>query len=86
MLGVYGAESDGNAFEVMWILPREAWGDDEHAVVIERLDLDREIASWSGVHTAWELPEGAEPTGQAAERHDALRGSTSLRAASRGGD
>jgi hypothetical protein len=67
------------------MLPREAWGDDEHAAVIERRDLDREIARWSGVRTAWELPEDAEPTGRAAERHDALRGSTSLRAASRGG-
>jgi hypothetical protein len=70
----------------MWTLPREAWGDDEHAAVIERLDLDREIASWSGVRTASELPEDAEPTGRAAARHDALRGSTFLRAASHGGD
>ena len=45
------------------MLPREAWGDDENAAVIERLDLEREIARWSGVRTAWELPEGAEPTG-----------------------
>jgi hypothetical protein len=84
MLGVCGADPGGNAFEVIWMLPREAWGDDEHVAVIERLDL--EIARWSGVRTAWELPQGAEPTGRAAERHDALRGSTSLRAASRGGD
>ena len=53
-LSVYGADPDGNEFEVM--LPRGAWGDYEHATVIERLDLESEIARWSGVRTAWELP------------------------------
>jgi hypothetical protein len=68
------------------MLHREAWGVDEHVAVIERFDLDREIARWSGVRTAWELPEGAEPTGRATERHDVLRDSTFPRAASRGCD
>jgi catechol-2,3-dioxygenase len=57
-LSVYGADPDGNEFEVMWMLPRDAWGQFENAAVIERLDLDAEIARWSGVRTAWELPEG----------------------------
>jgi len=61
-LSVYGADPDGNEFEVMWMLPRSAWGDFEHAAVIERLDLDAEVARWSGVRTAWELPEGAVAT------------------------
>ena len=68
------------------MLPREAWGDHENSAVIERLDLDREIARWTGVRSARELPEGAEPTDRSAERHDALRGSTSLRAVRREGD
>jgi catechol-2,3-dioxygenase len=55
-LSVYGADPDGNEFEIMWMLPREAWGAYENAAPIERLDLDAEIARWSGVRTAWELP------------------------------
>jgi catechol-2,3-dioxygenase len=49
---LYGADPDGNEFEIMWMLPREAWGDYEHAAPIERLDLDAEIERWSGVRTA----------------------------------
>jgi catechol-2,3-dioxygenase len=58
-LSVYGADPDGNEFEVMWMLPREEWGAYEHQAPIERLDLDAEIARWSGVRTGWELPDDA---------------------------
>jgi catechol-2,3-dioxygenase len=56
-LSVYGADPDGNEFEVMWMLPREEWGAYEHQAPVERLDLDAEIARWSGVRTAWQLPD-----------------------------
>jgi catechol-2,3-dioxygenase len=49
---LYGADPDGNEFEVMWMLPREAWGEYESAATVERLDLDAEVARWSGVRTA----------------------------------
>ncbi len=49
---IYGADPDGNEFEVMWMLPREQWGAYEHAAPIDRLDLDAEIERWSGVRTA----------------------------------
>ncbi len=52
---LYGADPDGNEFEIMWMLPREAWGEFENAAPIERLDLDAEVARWSGVRTAAEL-------------------------------
>jgi catechol-2,3-dioxygenase len=58
-LSIYGADPDGNEFEIMWMLPREQWGAYANAAPIERLDLDAEIATWSGVHTAWQLPDGA---------------------------
>ena len=58
-LSVYGADPDGNEFEIMWMLPRQAWGADEHQATVERLDLDAEIARWSGVPTGWELPDDA---------------------------
>lgn len=54
-LSVYGADPDGNEFELMWMLPRDAWGDDEHAAPVERLDLEAEVDRWSGVHTAGSL-------------------------------
>jgi len=52
---VYGVDPDGNEFEVMWMLPREAWGEFETAAPVDRLDLDAEIARWSGIGTSTEL-------------------------------
>lgn len=43
---LYGRDPDGNEFEVMWSVPREAWGDYEHEATILPLDLDAEIARW----------------------------------------
>lgn len=51
-LSLYGRDPDGNEFEVMWMLPRDAWGEYENRAVIERLDLDAEIERWSGTVTA----------------------------------
>jgi catechol-2,3-dioxygenase len=52
---VYGADPDGNEFEIMWMLPRQAWGDYEHAAPIDHLDLTDELRRWSGVPTAGTL-------------------------------
>jgi len=52
---VYGRDPDGNEFEVMWMLPRSAWGDYEQSAPVERLDLGREVSQWGGVQTAAEL-------------------------------
>ncbi|MEX2279346.1 MAG: VOC family protein [Acidimicrobiia bacterium] len=49
---LYGVDPDGNEFEVMWMLPRDAWGEHESKAVIERLDLDAELTEWAGVSTA----------------------------------
>lgn len=43
---LYGADPDGNEFEIMWRVPREAWGDLEKRAVIEHLDLPAEVARW----------------------------------------
>jgi catechol-2,3-dioxygenase len=40
---VYGADPDGNEFELMVLLPREAWGPYEHQAPVMRLDWDREL-------------------------------------------
>lgn len=52
---VYGADPDGNEFEVMWMLPREAWGEYENSAPIDRLDLQAELTRWAGVRTAGEI-------------------------------
>jgi catechol-2,3-dioxygenase len=49
---IYGADPDGNEFELMWMLPREAWGEFEESAVVEPLDLAAELARWSGVSSA----------------------------------
>lgn len=52
---VYGADPDGNQFEIMWMLPRQEWGIYENSAIVERLDLAAESKSWSGTRTAGEL-------------------------------
>ena len=49
---VYGADPDGNEFEIMWMLPRDQWGEYENSAPIDRLDLAAELSRWSGVGTA----------------------------------
>jgi catechol-2,3-dioxygenase len=39
---LYGKDPDGNEFEIMWLVPREDWGEYERDAVIEPLDLERE--------------------------------------------
>jgi catechol-2,3-dioxygenase len=51
-MSVYGADPDGNEFEVMWMLPRADWGVYENAAPIDVLDLQAELKRWSGVRTA----------------------------------
>ena len=52
---IYGADPDGNELEVMWMLPREAWGEYADAAPVERLDLRAEIERWGGIATGSEL-------------------------------
>jgi catechol-2,3-dioxygenase len=43
---LYGHDPDGNEFEVMWMVPREDWGEYEHDAIVEPLDLDAALARW----------------------------------------
>ena len=45
-ISLYGADPDGNQFEVMWQVPREAWGDYEKEAVVMPLDLEAELERW----------------------------------------
>jgi catechol-2,3-dioxygenase len=41
---LYAKDPDGIEFEVMWRVPQEQWGEAEHAMVVDHLDLDAEIS------------------------------------------
>ena len=43
---LYGRDPDGNEFEIMWRVPREAWGEFENQATILPLDLEKELARW----------------------------------------
>jgi catechol-2,3-dioxygenase len=43
---LYGADPDGNEFEIMWRVPREAWGEFEKRGAVMPLDLDAERRRW----------------------------------------
>ena len=43
---IYGKDPDGNEFEIMWLVPREQWGNLEHEATTDPLDLDAELARW----------------------------------------
>ena len=45
---LYAKDPDGNEFEVMWLVPRDHWGEHENAAVTERLDLERELTRYGG--------------------------------------
>lgn len=52
---VYGADPDGNEFELMWMLPRDQWGASAHSAPIDHLDLAGEVRRWTGVRTAGQI-------------------------------
>jgi catechol-2,3-dioxygenase len=48
---LYGADPDGNEFEIMWRVPREAWGEFEQHGAVMPLDLDAEVRRWGATGT-----------------------------------
>jgi catechol-2,3-dioxygenase len=49
---LYGADPDGNEFEIMWRVPREQWGDLEKEAGIAPLDIEAEVRRHGGTSTA----------------------------------
>ena len=45
---LYGADPDGNEFEIMWRVPREAWVDEGKGSGIAPLNLSAEVGRWGG--------------------------------------
>ena len=44
---VYAKDPDGLEFEVMWLVPADKWGEEEHEAIIRPLDLAAEKARFS---------------------------------------
>lgn len=44
---LYGHDPDGNEFELMWMVPREQWGEYEGQAPVMPLDLDRELKRYA---------------------------------------
>jgi catechol-2,3-dioxygenase len=40
---LYGKDPDGIEFEIMWLVPREQWGEYENRGVVMPLDINREL-------------------------------------------
>ncbi len=49
---LYGADPDGNEFEIMWMVPQDQWGEYESRGIIAPLDLDAEVERWTGIDTS----------------------------------
>lgn len=47
-LSLYGADPDGNEFEIMWMLPREDWGASAEQATVGPLDLQSALARYGG--------------------------------------
>ena len=43
---LYGRDPDGNEFEVMWSVPKEAWGQYADEATVMPLDLEAELRRW----------------------------------------
>lgn len=41
---LYGQDPDGNEFEIMWLVPRDQWGDYDRQAVVQPLRLEQEVA------------------------------------------
>ena len=40
---LYGHDPDGNEFEIMWMVPREEWGEFDKRAVVRPLNLEQEL-------------------------------------------
>ncbi len=48
---LYGRDPDDNEFEVMWRVPRDAWGQFADEATVMPLDLDAELRRWGAAAT-----------------------------------
>jgi len=46
---LYCKDPDGLEFEVMWLVPPEFWGDEEHQAIVRPLDLDADVTKFDAL-------------------------------------
>jgi catechol-2,3-dioxygenase len=46
---LYCSDPDGLEFEVMWLVPTDRWGAEEHEAIVRPLDLDAEMERYAGL-------------------------------------
>jgi len=46
---VYGSDPDGLDIEIMWLVPPELWGDQEHVAIAQPMDLPAERAKYAAL-------------------------------------
>ena len=46
---LYCKDPDGLEFEVMWLVPPEFWGDEEHQAIVRPLDLDADLEKFNAL-------------------------------------
>ena len=46
---LYAQDPDGLEFEVMWLVPPQHWGDEEHQAIIRPLDLEADRARFAAL-------------------------------------
>jgi catechol-2,3-dioxygenase len=44
---LYAKDPDGIEFEVMWLVPADRWGDEEHQAIVRPLDIDADRARYA---------------------------------------
>jgi catechol-2,3-dioxygenase len=59
---VYAKDPDGLEFEVMWLVPAERWGSEEHQAIIRPLDIAAEQAADAAADKA--ADKAGTPTGR----------------------
>ncbi len=48
---LYGRDPDGIEFEIMWMVPRDQWGQYERRGVVLPMDIQRELDRYGGKRT-----------------------------------
>lgn len=46
---LYGRDPDGNEFELMWMVPRDQWGEYDQRAIVAPLDIQRELARFGSI-------------------------------------
>jgi catechol-2,3-dioxygenase len=52
---LYGKDPDGLEFEVMWLVPPDRWGDEEHQAIVRPLDIAADRRRFADLEVAAEV-------------------------------